>query len=463
MNLTQRTVDALKPSDSDQFLWDDDLPGFGIRLKPSGKASYLVQYRIGRRTRRTVIGSTRTFKLEKARDKGRRMLVAAKDGVDHSAIKRAGRQAESIKELAERYLTEYAAERKKASSAATDRRNIRNHIVPLLGTLPVRDVTRTDIEAFMRKVRAGATAREEKLPRTLRRVRGGPGIANRCYALLSKMFNLAERWGLRPDGSNPCRHVEKNRERRVERFLSAEELARLGEVLSEAEKAKTELDGTVTAVRLLLFTGARMGEVLGLRWEHVDAQHGLLRLPDSKTGAKVIYLGAPALSLLMASNEKTIGWVCEGAAVDGETRPLVNLEKPWRRIRARATVRLWAKHPDKAVRSLVEKLTSVYKREPTAKECLRAAAAAKLELPKGLLDVRLHDLRHSFASVGAAGGLSLPMIGALLGHRQAATTLRYAHLSADPMRAAANAIGERIAAAMRGTPAQVANLRDYRA
>jgi integrase len=250
----------------------------------------------------------------------------------------------------------------------------------------------------------------------------------------------------------------------VERFLSSEEWARVGEVLSEAEEAKTELPGAITAVRLLLFTGARLGKVLGLRWEHVDAEHGLLRLLDSKTGAKVIYLGAPALSLLAAlqSDEHPSGWVCEGAAPDGENRPLVNLEKPWRRVRARASVRLWAKHPNNAVRGVVEKLTKLHKREPTAKECLKAAEEAKLELPKGLLDVRLHDLRHSCASVGAAGGLSLPMIGALLGHRQAATTLRYAHLSADPMRAAADAIGERIAAAMRGSTAKVANLRDYR-
>ncbi len=163
----------------------------------------------------------------------------------------------------------------------------------------------------------------------------------------------------------------------------------------------------------------------------------------------------------MRSKDRQLpGWVCKGAAIaDGEPqdRPLVNLEKPWRRIRARATVRLWAKHSNDAVRALVERLTQEKKREPTAMECLRDAATIKLELPPGLLDVRLHDLRHSFASVGAAGGLSLPMIGALLGHRQAATTLRYAHLSADPMRAAADAIGERIAAAMRGKSAKVAN------
>jgi integrase len=475
MNLTQRTVDALRAGAAEQFLWDDGLPGFGIRLKPSGKATYLIQYRIGRRTRRTAIGSTRTYKLEKAREKARRMLVAAKDGIDHSAVKRAGRRAESIKELAERYLAEYAGERKKVSSATTDSRNIRNHILPLIGTLPVRDVTRADVEAFMRKVRSGATARQEKLARTLRRVRGGPGIANRCYALLSKMFNLAERWGLRPDGSNPCRHVEKNRERRVERFLSAEELARLGEVLNEAELSNTELPGTITAIRLLLFTGARLGEILGLRWEYVDVQHAILRLPDSKTGAKVIYLGAPALALLneLGDQRRASGWVCKGAPArstnnkseheKAEDHPLVNLEKPWRRIRARATIRLWAQHPNEVVRSIIVRLTQEKGRQPTAAECLNAAAVAKLELPKGLLDVRLHDLRHSFASVGASSGMSLPMIGALLGHRQAATTLRYAHLAADPMKAAADEIGERIAAAMRGRSVEVANLADIMA
>jgi hypothetical protein len=150
------------------------------------------------------------------------MLVDASDGVDHSAIKKAGRRAKTVRELSERYLAEHADERKKASSARTDRRNLANPREPHLaahGRLPVRDVTRADVESFMRKVRTGTTARREKLVRTIRRVRGGPGAANRCFALLSKMFNLAERWGIRPDGSNPCRHVEKNRERRVERIM----------------------------------------------------------------------------------------------------------------------------------------------------------------------------------------------------------------------------------------------------
>ena len=169
-----------------------------------------------------------------------------------------------------------------------------------------------------------------------------------------------------------------------------------------AERDGGETAFVIAAIRLLLFTGARLGEILGLRWNHVDFERACLRLPDSKTGQKVLYLSAPALEVLaglprLDGNPHVICGEREGAH-------LVNLEKPWRRLRARS----------------------------------------------GLDDVRLHDLRHSFASFGAAGGLSLPMIGKLLGHTQAATTERYAHLAADPIRAANEAIGERIAAVMKG-------------
>ena len=159
----------------------------------------------------------------------------------------------------------------------------------------------------------------------------------------------------------------------------------------------------MAALRLLIFTGARVNEILGLRWEHVDLQRGLLRIPDSKTGAKAIQLNAPALELLAGRHEERGGssWVIPGH-VPGEH--LVNLGKIWRRIRERAE----------------------------------------------LEDVRLHDLRHSFASMGAAAGLSLPLIGALLGHRQPSTTQRYAHLADDPVRSASELVGSRIAAALEG-------------
>ena len=158
-----------------------------------------------------------------------------------------------------------------------------------------------------------------------------------------------------------------------------------------------------------MFTGARLGEILNLRWDQVDSERTCLRLPESKTGAKVIHLNAPALEVLNGIERDGSPWVIAGRDPD---KPLVNLRKPWHRIRAKA----------------------------------------------GLEGVRLHDIRHSFASIGAAGGLSLPIIGALLGHTQAATTMRYAHLAADPLKQAADMIGKRIAAAMRGESGEVVEL-----
>ena len=228
-----------------------------------------------------------------------------------------------------------------------------------------------------------------------------PYQANRTLALLSKFFNWCEKHGFRVDGSNPCRHVDKYRERRHERFLSAQELARLGEALADAERAGKASPVIVGALRLLALTGARLSEILTLRWEHVDLENACLRLPNSKTGQKSIYLNAPALAVLNSLPRLEANpYVIPGERLGAH---LVNLQKPWRRIRA----------------------------------------LAKLK------DVRIHDLRHSFASVAAASGQSLYVIGSLLGHSQPQTTSRYAHLSADPLRAANDAVGMRIDAAMR--------------
>ena len=295
-------------------------------------------------------------------------------------------------DLAERYMAEHARPKKRPSSARTDASNLRIHVLPALGRKRVAVVTRADIADLHHAMRET------------------PGAANRTLALVSKMMNLAEKWGLRPDASNPCRHVERYRERKMERFLATEELARLGTVLSEAERTATELPSVIAAIRLLIFTGARLGEILNLQWRDVDIKRACLRLPESKTGAKVIHLNAPALEVLNGLERSEHNpWVIAGREPE---KPLVNLRKPWHRIRK----------------------------------------AAEIE------DMRLHDLRHSFASVGVAGGLSLPMIGALLGHAQPATTVRYAHLAADPLKQAVDLIGERIAAAMKGGRGEVVEL-----
>ena len=233
-------------------------------------------------------------------------------------------------------------------------------------------------------------------------MRKTPGAANRTLALISHMLNVAEKWGLRPDGSNPCRHVEKYPERKRERYLSKDELAALGDALSMAERTRTEKPGAIAAIRLLILTGCRLSEILTLKWDEVDFEGQCLRLADSKTGQKTVYLPAPALAVLEGIDRQK---GCSGVIVGRKPGAhLVNLRKAWGRIRK----------------------------------------AAKLK------DVRLHDLRHTFASFGAGADLSLPMIGRLLGHTQSKTTQRYAHLHDDPVKRAAEKVGAIIGAALNG-------------
>jgi len=389
VTLTKRFVESRSPTARDAFFWDDEVPGFGLRLKPSGRRSYIIQYRTkGRVSKRYTIGPHGVYTVEKAREKARRLLQAVRDGRDPAAEKEDALVAPTVAKLAERYLEEHAEAKKKASSIRSDRLNLRNHILPELRQRPVAEVGRADVMKLRHKMRAT------------------PGASNRVLALLSKMFSLAEKWGWRPDGSNPCRHVERYGENKMERFLSVDELRRLGDVLAEADRTQTVSLSAIAAIRLLVFTGCRVSEILTLEWRHVDEVQSCLRLPDSKTGAKVVHLNAPTLEIL-AGIEKRDGnpHVIAGR---GEG-PLQNLRRPWLEIRKSAE----------------------------------------------LGDVRLHDLRHSFASVAVAGGLSLPVIGGLLGHTQPQTTARYAHLAADPLKHATEMIGSRIAAAMAGQTAEV--------
>lgn len=429
MKLTNRSVEAIKSGDKDIFVWDSELRGFGLRVKKSGIKSFIVQYRnrFGQ-SRRVTLDRLGVIGPEAARARAKKMLARVGEGADPAEEEREDRKAPAVKDLADRYMKQHAKAKKRPASVAADEISLRLHILPALGSKPVAGLTRANVSDLHSSMA------------------GVPIAANRALALLSKMLNLAEKWGLRPDGSNPCRHVERYRERKVERFLSIAELGSLGAELAEAERTATEPAAAIAAIRLLIFTGARLNEILGLKWEYVDFEKCRLDLPESKTGAKTIHLNAPALEVLKALHERKAGaWVIEGR--DPKKR-LVNLRKPWYRIRERATLQLLADHPDEKVSELVAKLRGELERQPTVTECAKAAKAAKIDLPTGLADVRLHDLRHSFASVGAASGLSLPMIGKLLGHTQAATTQRYAHLAADPVKAAADVIGERIAAAM---------------
>jgi integrase len=381
--LTKRVIDATKPaSDHDVFRWDAELRGFGLRVKPTGVKSYIIQYRtMTGISRRVTIGQHGRLTADEARTQAKIQLGRVARGDDPSAEKANARDGVSFAAFAERYFSDHAATKKKPSSARMDRINLQKHILPILGRRRLDTVGRADV------VRLHQSMRDT------------PGAANRCLALLSKMMNLAERWGERPDGSNPCRHVEKYRERKRNRFLSADELARLGAACRRCEQEGTMGSSFLALVRLLIFTGARLSEIQKTQWDWVDFGSGVLRLPDSKTGAKTIMLPAPALEVL----SRLVRVDGNPYIIAGEgNRYLVNVWKQW--------------------------------------AILREVADLK--------DVRLHDLRHSFASIGAAGGMSLNIIGGLLGHRQTQTTSRYAHLATDPLKAAANQIAGAIAATM---------------
>jgi len=388
--LTKKTMDALKPEAARYVVHDTQIPGFIAKIQPTGRKSFFLRYRVGGGRGATIrepkIGDMGQVTPDQARDIAKAWMAEVRRGGDPSGKRQEEREAPRMGDLFDRYLTDHAKPHKKQSSMEEDERLIRLFLRPAFERKKVAEVTRAHADAFHK----GLADR--------------PYRANRSIALLSKAFNLAEVWGWRADGTNPCRHITKFKEKKRRRYLSQQELARLGEALAKAENG--ELDRPISTyavalIRLLVLTGARRGEILSLRWDEVNIERGCLELSDSKTGEKEVFLPPAALQILadlprVEGNPHVIVGARPGAH-------LVNIKDPWAIIRSAA----------------------------------------------GLDDVRLHDLRHSFASVGARGGMSLPVIGALLGHRETATTARYAHLSDDPLRTAADAIGREIADAMK--------------
>jgi integrase len=415
--ITKRAVDGLAPTSPETTLWDTEVKGFGVRARVAGGKSYILHYRAGAgrgaALRKLTIGKHGSpWTPEMARAEAKRLLAEVAAGRDPATARQEERNALSFGELIDLYLAEGAGH-KKVSTLKVDRGRIEHHLRPLLEKLRADRVGRTEIERMRNAVASAKTAEKIKDGEKRRAgsiATGGKGAAAQCVALVSSIYAFAIGRGL--CANNPARGVKKAPVRKVERFLSEAEIGRLAEAL-DAETQRSENPYPSTAIKLLLLTGCRKGEIINLHWEHVDFDRECLRLPDSKTGAKIVYLNAPARVLLrelphMVDSPRVISSIRVNSAAPA-------IDKVWWRVRKAA----------------------------------------------GLTDVRLHDLRHSFASVGAAGGLSLPIIGALLGHKHAATTARYAHLSADPLRAANDAVGARIAAAMNrnaGATAEVVDL-----
>jgi len=413
--ITKRIVDAAKPGARDGFIWDTETKGFGLKVTPAGNRIYLFQYRVpGKKApERVTIGRHGDpWTAEQARTEAEKYRGGVKHGIFPAATKNAEKAEKTVAELCDLYLVD-GCETKKPSTIATDKGRIERHIKPLLGRRRVKDIGQGDVRRFLKDVAAGKTSIDEKTGKHGRaRVTGGKGTASRTVGLLGGIFSFAVSEGMRAD--NPVRGVKRYADKKGERHLSPDEMATLGEALSGAE-AEGDNATAIATIRLLILTGCRKAEILTLQWDYIDFERAFLRLPDSKTGEKIVPLGAPALELL-ASLPRINGnpYVMPG---EKEGQHLVGIPKVWERIRKRA----------------------------------------KLD------GVRLHDLRHSFASVGASAGMGLPIIGKLLGHRDPKTTARYAHIADDPAKAAVDRIAGTIAAALDGKGGKIVSLKEREA
>lgn len=358
--LTKTVVDQFTAG-KDTTLWDSLLPGFGVRLRPGNPHKvFYVQYRTHQGQRKRKLGVYGVLTVDEAREMARRWLSQVALGQDPAT--RTVAQVVTIADLARRYLQVHAQPKKKAPSRRHDLTILRCHVLPTLGEHPVAMLSKASVTTLHHALA------------------DRPTMANRVLALLSVMLTLAEHWGLREGGTNPARGIPRYPERPRERYLTPAELARLWHALDEAARRRGENLVGLAALRLLLLTGARVGEILNLRWEQVDWEQGRARLPESKTGAKTLFLAPEALEVLRTLPRQVRSPWCLPGAKPGQH--FVALPRLWYRVRAAA----------------------------------------------GLHDVRLHDLRHTFAASAAALGVPLLTIGAMLGHRSARSTQRYAHL-----------------------------------
>jgi integrase len=400
--LTKRFVDSLKPVSRDTLHRDSDLKGFALRLKPSGARTWVVQYRNSAgRTRRLALAKVGVLTPEEARQEARMVLARASKGDDPSAARYAQRKDLTVFQLVDRYLADGPIDKpgKKKSSWDSDGSNLRRHVVPLLGRRHLASLTPADIQKFQRDVTDGKTqAVERTRMRGKAIVKGGPAAAVRSTVVLAAMLQWAVSRGYRAD--NPGKRVKLNKLKTHERFLSAEELAGLGEAMARADRMGFNAKA-LAILRLLVLTGARRDEIASLRWSFVDLERKALRLPDSKTGEKVIPLGAPALAVLAKVPRGKSPWVFPATRGKGHH---VGMPKVWRKLKV----------------------------------------LAKLN------GVRMHDLRHGFASVAVANNSSLYLLGKVLGHKRPETTARYSHLQLDPVLAVADRTARKIADALTG-------------
>jgi integrase len=460
--LITKMVDAEPaPAKGRKLLYDTAVRGFACaiyaptRRNKSGNRSFLLEYRIDGVVRFYTIGSRPTWTVDAARAEARELRKRVDRGANIAVEKRERREAPTVKDLIERYRADHLGHKKLKGPRRNDTEKMLAEIGAALGLArKVADVHFGDVEAMHRHITQS----------------GRPVRANRILATASNMFSLCLKplagetkpWRDQAQG-NPCKGVKRNLETAKERFLSTAELAALSDALNASDAPGSAAD----CIRLIMLTGCRPDEAMNARWEQFDAEPGFWVKPSSHTKQRKVHkapLNPAALELLTKLRVKRdLGkskspWVFPGQ--NRPSAPLKQIWSVWYRARELATVSLWAASDKPEVAGIITNLRAKLSRNPTITECHAEAALRDVTLPVGLLDARPYDLRHTFASVGAGGGLSLAIIGKLLGHTQARTTQRYTHLADDPLREATAKIGSVIAGA--GKSGEVVKLRKGR-
>ena len=375
MKLTNKKIDQLIPDTKSYIVWDNEIRGFGVRVNLNSKKTFILKYRVGQgrsaRVRKPVIGTYGVMKVDEARKIARKWLLDASEGNDPKEV---DKTTILLKDFCNVYLQQHANIKKKLSSVIEDKRLMRLHIIPNFGNICLKEITRSMI-----------TKHHQSMYQT-------PHGANRFLSLMSKMMNLAERWEYRPLNSNPCRHIERYKEEGRQIYLSMEQIEKIGHVIKQMEQ--TESIFVLSAIKLLLFTGRRTGEILTLKWDYIDFENSKMNLPDTKTGAKSFFF-SPTVKQILLNLPNKEGFVFKSVLKD---KRVTTVRHIWKKI----------------------------------------CKLAKIE------NVRVHDLRHTYASLAVQNGYSLPIISKMLGHADIKTTQRYAHLHDDPVNQAVEKIDQQL-------------------
>lgn len=391
MKLTKRAIDSFiyqGSGTSQDIRWDDQLPGFGLRIYPTGKKTFTLSYRANGRKHIMTIGAYGVLTLDQARDKAKRLIGQVLDGKDPLEDRKQVSQGATIKKLCHEYIERYGKANKKTWEE--DQRRINRHIIPAWGNIKVRSIKRSDVASLHHAI--GKTA---------------PYEANRILALLSKIFELAQRWGFLPENSiNPARKIDKFKERKRDRWLSHEELPRVAQAIDKEDNVYIR-----AAFWLYLLTGMRRSELLQVKWSEIDFERKEIRIPESKAGRiHYVPLSPPAIALIETIPKIQGNPYLLPGRMTG--KPIVNVRKAWERIKKDA----------------------------------------------GVEGVRIHDIRRTVGSWLAQSGNSLHLIGKVLGHTNASTTQVYARLSEDTARKALDDHGKRIMNIAKGQSAGVVEL-----